>query len=190
MMGKEGFTLIEVMIAMVVLSVGILGVAAMQTKAIDSNSDSIERTNANAVGLAFMEELKRLPFNSAMLIDGAGVNDGIGGLDDGSTIGNAFPDLVNNPPDISILDANFMNNFPVFANAYRIAGAGNGTRLVDESNKEYLLFYNVDGTPIAAGAAPTMPYYRVRLFVYWQSTLGGVRHLEYTTNKYDNLFSF
>lgn len=192
MINEKGFTLIEVMIAATVLSLGILAAAAMQINAIGSNTSAISRSNANAVALSFMEELQRVPFDDDALVDldggiAAPLANGSLGLDDGEALTpGIFPDLTVTPADQSILTANFLNNFPGLTNTYRIVGAGNNTRLVDEANREYLLFYNVDMDPWGDG---TDSFCYIRLFVYWQSPLGGVNHIEYSTTKYNNTTS-
>jgi type IV pilus assembly protein PilV len=183
MKNERGFTLVEVLVATAILSIGILGVALMQTRAIGSNVTAMSRSNANAVALSFMEELKRLRFDDAMLADGAGALAGSAGLSDGAATPGIFPDLVGNVPDHSIQNAGFLGNFSGLGNTYRIVGAGNSTRLVDQSGREYVLFYNIDDDPWADGSSA---FCVIRMFVYWQTPLGGVSHLELTTTKYNN----
>ncbi len=43
---QSGFTLLEVLVAVVVLGVGMLGVAALQVNALKSNQSSLQRTQA------------------------------------------------------------------------------------------------------------------------------------------------
>jgi type IV pilus assembly protein PilV len=62
-----GFTLLEVMIALVILSVGLLGLAALQLVAIRGNSFSSEMTYATMLAQQHAEILKGLPFNDANL---------------------------------------------------------------------------------------------------------------------------
>ncbi|MDP2681567.1 MAG: type IV pilus modification protein PilV [Deltaproteobacteria bacterium] len=50
MLNQKGFTLLEVLIAIVILSIGLLGVAAMQTTAILGNTSAMNRSRA--IGLA------------------------------------------------------------------------------------------------------------------------------------------
>ena len=54
---QSGFTLIEIMIAMVVFSIGLLGVAAMQIAAVKGNSSSNGLTEAATIAQNKMEEL-------------------------------------------------------------------------------------------------------------------------------------
>lgn len=57
---KEGFTFIEVLIAIVILSIGLLGLATMSTTAAKFNTFSKNKTTAIALGQDKMEELKRV----------------------------------------------------------------------------------------------------------------------------------
>jgi len=62
---KEGFTLLEVIFAVSILTVGILSVAAMQMTSIRGNAFAWGTTEASAVAMSQMEKLKELgPTNS------------------------------------------------------------------------------------------------------------------------------
>ncbi len=67
---KRGFSLVEVLVALVILSVGILGVTKLFTLAMSKTTEV--RVNNRAVALAFqtLERLKNLPFNHADLTEG------------------------------------------------------------------------------------------------------------------------
>ncbi len=77
---QHGFTLIEIMIAMVVFAIGILAVAAMQTSAIKCNSRASGLTEATIVADSRMEQFMTLDYNDPVLNDTDG--DGVGGLND------------------------------------------------------------------------------------------------------------
>ena len=66
---EDGFTLVEVLVAIVVLSIGLLGVAAMQLTTIRVNSTSNTLTQATNVAQDQLERLMVLPFNHADLLD-------------------------------------------------------------------------------------------------------------------------
>jgi type IV pilus modification protein PilV len=63
----KGFTLLEVMIALVILSVGLLGLGALQLVAIKTNAFSSEMTYATMIAQQQAEILKSLPFTHTNL---------------------------------------------------------------------------------------------------------------------------
>ncbi|MBU1698464.1 MAG: prepilin-type N-terminal cleavage/methylation domain-containing protein, partial [Proteobacteria bacterium] len=77
---QKGFTLIEIMIAITVLAIGILGVAKMQLSAVKGNSYASGLTEATAFAQNKMEELVALAYDDADLNDDDA--DGISGIDD------------------------------------------------------------------------------------------------------------
>ncbi|MBU1193840.1 MAG: prepilin-type N-terminal cleavage/methylation domain-containing protein [Proteobacteria bacterium] len=70
--GQEaGFSLIEVLIAMAVLSIGLLSIAAMQTSAIKGNAKSNHLTQRTFTAATHIEYLLNIPFTHPDLTDGA-----------------------------------------------------------------------------------------------------------------------
>ncbi|WP_300461030.1 type IV pilus modification protein PilV [Desulfobacula sp.] len=65
----KGFTIIEVLIAIVILSIGILGIAKMQITAIKANSSAMKFTKATIAAQAQIESLLSTSF--ANVITGA-----------------------------------------------------------------------------------------------------------------------
>jgi prepilin-type N-terminal cleavage/methylation domain-containing protein len=63
----NGFTLVEVMIAMVVLLIGMLGVLSMQYYAITGNASSREMRTATNLSAEIIEQLKSTPYASLTL---------------------------------------------------------------------------------------------------------------------------
>jgi type IV pilus assembly protein PilV len=61
---NNGFTLIEVLVAMVILSIGLLGTAALITGIINSNKLSNRITTATVLAQDKMEEIKRIGYSS------------------------------------------------------------------------------------------------------------------------------
>ena len=61
---EKGFTLIEALIALAIFSIGILGVAAMQMTAINSNAIAHIQTDATGMAVDWMERLQRLEYTS------------------------------------------------------------------------------------------------------------------------------
>ena len=68
---EDGYTLIEVLIALTIFAVGLLAVAGMQTSAIRMNSTAGELTYLSTWGMDKIEELSALPY-SHPLLDSAG----------------------------------------------------------------------------------------------------------------------
>jgi len=77
---EKGFTLLEVLVSLFVLSVGLLGIAAMQVSAIKANSKALDFTESSNWSRDKMEELMSLSFSDDKLKDTDG--DGQGGLND------------------------------------------------------------------------------------------------------------
>lgn len=63
---ENGFTLIEVMIAMAIFAVGILAVAGMQLSAIKGNTSSGKMTRAAIIAQTQMEQLAALKYDDAL----------------------------------------------------------------------------------------------------------------------------
>ena len=71
---KNGFTLIEVMIAMVVLAIGLLGAGAMQLSAIRGNANSSNLTEATNLAAAQVENILSWSTTDARLANNENVN--------------------------------------------------------------------------------------------------------------------
>ena len=72
---NKGFSLLEVHISLVILSVGLLGAAEMQVTSISGNAFSNNVTIATGLAQNKIEELKRLP-NSDATLSGGDHNEG------------------------------------------------------------------------------------------------------------------
>ena len=64
---ENGFTLLEVLIALTIFAVGLLAVAALQTSAIKMNSTSNKLTNLSTLAMDQIERLSALPYADAAL---------------------------------------------------------------------------------------------------------------------------
>ena len=64
---KDGYTLIEVLIALTIFAVGLLAVASMQTAAVRMNSTADKLTNLTTWGMDKIEELSALPYSDPLL---------------------------------------------------------------------------------------------------------------------------
>lgn len=97
-----GFTILEVLIAMAIFAVGILGVAKMQLSAVSGNSSARGMTEAATVGQQQIERLMALPYDDPLLAD---TNvDGDAGLDeitapDNSTVVDTVYNILWNVAD-------------------------------------------------------------------------------------------
>lgn len=70
---SNGFTLLEVLIALLIFMVGILGVASMQTASILGNGKADDTTEAAAFAQKKFEEFRLLDYGDADLADATGV---------------------------------------------------------------------------------------------------------------------
>ena len=73
--GEAGFTLIEVMVSIVILSIGVLGLAPLMAVSVTGNSFSNEATRANVIAQDKIEALKNvvsfasLPYRDSTTVD-------------------------------------------------------------------------------------------------------------------------
>ena len=67
---QDGFTLIEVLIALTIFSVGLLAIAAMQTSAIRMNATAGHLTDLSNLGMDELERLLSLQFSDPLLTNG------------------------------------------------------------------------------------------------------------------------
>jgi type IV pilus assembly protein PilV len=64
---QDGFTLIEVLVALTIFAVGLLAIAAMQTSAIRMNSTGNRITEISTVSIDRLENLMSLPYSDPWL---------------------------------------------------------------------------------------------------------------------------
>ncbi len=102
---EKGFTLIEAMIALLVLTIGVLGMMTLQTTAIRSNYRASTMTTASTVAAGQLEQLRSLPFNSANLNPANSpftTTDPASGLTITWSVNNAPAPMAGNAKDISV----------------------------------------------------------------------------------------
>ncbi len=68
---RAGMTLVEIMVSLVVLSFGLLGVAALQVRAITESSGGQHLTTASELARNRIEELNRLAWDAVVSTGGA-----------------------------------------------------------------------------------------------------------------------
>ncbi len=94
--GDSGFSLIEVMIAIMVFAVGALAVATMQGTSINGNSLGRQYTEATTLAMTELETLSALPWPNTLLTDTDG-NDVAG-------LGYGIDTEAGNDPDHKTVD--------------------------------------------------------------------------------------
>jgi type IV pilus assembly protein PilV len=152
----KGFSLIEALIALVILAIGLLAIGLMQIGAMKANTNALGRTDGVAVAQSELDRLRSLPLDDADLQDGGGTNNGIAGLDDGIAAGNSIPNGV---------------------------GSDSGPKTITGSNGQtYRVFWNVainddDGD----GDLEDTESRTVRVFVYWEDQKFGLNRTITTT---------
>ena len=67
---QQGFTLIEILVALTIFAFGLLGIAALQGRAINFNANSNTRTVTSAMAQSVMEEILAMPSNTPAFKDG------------------------------------------------------------------------------------------------------------------------
>ena len=71
--GSQGFTLIEVLIAVVIFSLGLLAVASLQVVARKANYEAVQRTAASQLAQGMLERMRANAVSAALVVyDGAG----------------------------------------------------------------------------------------------------------------------
>ena len=126
---EKGFTLLEVIVAISVLTIGLLAVASMQVLAIKGNTLSFGVTEATSWASDQMEKLMALPYDHANLMDTDedGTDEdanGDGVDDDGGDFGLEDNPLVYLLPEIrqSFMVAATSNNALLYAHCHRDTG--------------------------------------------------------------------
>ena len=151
---ENGFTMIEVMIAIVVFSFALLGLGVLQLRAIKDNSSAIGTTEALNVAQNKMEELIALPIGDAQLQDSQSSPDpafGDGGL--------------GIPTRVQVLS----NTIPATGGV----GGPDYRQIINSGTRDYNVYWNV------AGSGGGM---RVRVIVAWNAD--GMHRIDLSCIKY------
>jgi|LGVF01.2.fsa_nt_gb type IV pilus assembly protein PilV len=83
---EHGFSLIEAMIAMVILSIGLMAVGLMQIGAMRANTSASNRGDGMAVAQSTLDRLRGLPLDDTLLADNNSL------IDAGSAPAGGVPD--------------------------------------------------------------------------------------------------
>ena len=158
---QKGSTLIEAMIAIFILSIGILAAMGMQVRAIGASSSALNRTDATNVALSLLETLKELPFDNTNLVQ---------------TIASPGA-LAQDANDRTFTAA----GFPQMQLLVLPGGAAGS--VIDRSGITYQLSWDVQNRLLPTGEILNKT---IRVFMTWNSLLGQNR-LEMTTVKYNNI---
>lgn len=99
---EKGFTLLEVLIAISIFSIGILGVASMQITAINGTASARMRTEAATWAADRVERLMVLPYNHTDLDQANNPHSATEGEGVYNIVWNITDDVINNFKEISI----------------------------------------------------------------------------------------
>ncbi|GHE22608.1 type IV pilus modification protein PilV [Halomonas urumqiensis] len=99
---SKGFTLLEALIAVLVLSLGLLGVAAMQLKAMQSAHVSYQRSVATLAAQDAVERLWVALGESGGTCPAAGDLNGAGGLDSWSDVWGVYLNGLDDEPVVAV----------------------------------------------------------------------------------------
>lgn len=156
MQNKErGFTIIEVLIAILVLATGILGAAALQIFSIRANSSAFEMSEAGALNAASLESLLAETYTTGGLTS-AQLSTMMGGVPLGTLI------------DVNGDGAAGLNNNTAASADYNVAQG------------PYTLFVNVWSFTPAPPATPNVRH-RIRAILQWTGVLGFQRQIAFNS---------
>jgi type IV pilus assembly protein PilV len=179
---QKGSTLIEAMVAIAVLTVGIMATMVMQAKAIQGSSTAMNRTEANNISIALLETLKNLPFTNDNLAQTTATVPELNLVANQMNSASAaaeLQNLINTPGKVRTFIA---ADFPEMQALIRLpAGAAAGT-VVDQSRISYRLAWAVQDQ-VLAGVTLNKT---IRVFMTWNSPMG-INTLQMNTIKYNNV---
>jgi len=132
---QAGFTLVEVLIALGVFSIGVLSFYALQVRSVDGNAKADRLMNQLAESSDRVERFMSLAYSDSELDDdGGGVSDGIAGLDN-QTAATADGSLVTDDGLYTlywnvVVDYPMKNTKKIRVIAERNSGLGAGRKVV------------------------------------------------------------
>lgn len=159
---QDGFTLLEVLIAVAILTIGILSVNAMQLSSIQGNSSANRLSESTNLASEQLEFMLNRPYN--FFVDGNGANNGSAGLDDNGVDDNNDGN-VDEPNEMYQGNRRFVDPGP--------GGGPDGS--MPSADGRYTIFWNV------ANNFPQPNMKTIRVFV--QNASGTVRTVSFTNCK-------
>jgi len=183
---QNGFTIIEVLFAMLIFAIGMLAVATMQITSIEGGTQANIRTESTSVASAKLEELMFLPFADPLLLD----TDGDG---TGQDIILPVDNLDDDGGGFGLLDEDAASDFQ----RYLIGNKGNFQEVpVGTPGIVYSIFWNVANILPAPPAPLVLPVVagnetskRISVIVRWTdltkvtTTDNGVRRVILNASK-------
>lgn len=181
-------TLLEVMVAAAILTIGIISVMAMQTRAISASASAYNRTGASSIATSLIENFYQMNFNDRNLNvtrENNFKHENLSGdLSDINTVRRIWQ---NNPQDITNIAHVFnADRFAEMRGTIRSSNAAGATPdiVIDRFEQSYRLCWTVQEVSNEPGGNITVAK-NIRVFMRWDTPLGP-RHLERTTTKYNN----
>ena len=170
--------MIEALIAIFLLTIGILAVMAMHIRAIGGSAVAMHRTDANNLAISFMETLKELPFTDVNLA-ATGPNLSCSTPNPGSVVSslNARTYVAGN---FNSTD----QQKQVQSFIQQPAGSAAGV-VTDMTGHTYQLSWAVQNCVSDRGDTASKA---ITVFMTWVSSMG-TNHLQMTTIKYNNTSS-
>ncbi len=110
---EKGFTLIEVLVAIAVLSLGLIAFNVMQIQSVKGNADGIGLSSMSWIATDFVEKIIEKDYAAIKNLDGQGTNDGSAGLNDGLPDNAGSPDSTTTPDDDDTSFAGFVIRYNV-----------------------------------------------------------------------------
>lgn len=199
--GSPGFTLIELMVSMTVLSVGLFAIIHLQVVTVRGHSYARERTQAYEIALGVAEELRTWGHGWAELPDGSGYSFA-------DTFTSTNPNLSNNlirstltalPAQGSQLAFGSLNALESYrgykvsadytlkmARLINVLGKGPAVDGVNAAELEacaaiYRVHYIAHPVRLQAGGGASPDLVRVTVFVSWDNKDHGDRSYDWTT---------
>ena len=194
--GREsGFTLLEALIAMAILSIGVLAACMMQGSALRASNLAYNRTEANNVAMTLVSAMQQLPFDDAML-EHTGSDQNNSKYEIGGTTDTREVSLIGElPSDCSSVAQKDLcdrvcrsfdrNDNSALADLVRqVFTMKEDGKVTDNSGITFKLRWAVQDVKLKEVDAPTDKI--IRIFMEWDTLAGIPNHLVFTTNKFRN----